>query len=197
MPRQDIHNPFFYFRGQRFEAVIGTSGEYDHWFGSAGDFKVNGQPKGKRGIHQLMTLDLRDPIISNIFSGIDRLPLFYGFHYESGHLEYAIADSRSITITDLDESSYSIDWPYPEYPAEFPVIPFTLTSPSRCSLETFEEDVWQHVDRRFADHFIAIIPPSDAYGVNLWDKKSNCDFVHVKCFIDPSSNHAVVYNECD
>jgi hypothetical protein len=78
-----------------------------------------------------------------------------------------------------------------------PVHPFILTEPTECDLATFERRVWQHIDRRFAEHFIAIIPPSDAYDVNLWEEEGNCDHIHIKCFVDPATNRAVIYNECD
>jgi hypothetical protein len=196
MPNPEIHNPFFFFRGRRFEAVIGTRNEYRHAFGAVGGFRVNGQPKRKRGLHQLLTLDTRDPVLAGIFSDLPLLPIFYGFHYESGIVEYQITDASTVSITQLDESSYDVDWPYEGYPAAFPVHPFTLTQPTECDLATFERDVSQHVHRRWADHFIAIIPPSDAYGVNLWHEDNNFDHIHVKCFVDPATRRAVIENEC-
>ena len=197
MPQPEIHNPFFFYRGRRFEAVIGARNEFQHAFGAVGGFTVHGQPKGKRGLHQLLTLDTRDPALAGIFSGVPLLPLFYGFHYESGLVEYQVTDATTVNITKLDETSYDVLWPYEGYPAAFPVHPFTLTQPTQCDLDTFERAVWQHIDRRFADQFIAIVPPSDAYEVNLWHDASNFDDIHVKCFVDPATKRAVIYNECD
>ena len=197
LPEPEIHNPFFFYRGRRFEAVIGTRGKYQHSFGAVGGFAVHGQPQDQRGLHQLLTLDTSDPVLAGIFSGLPLLPLFYGFHYESGGVEYRLTDATTIAITKLDATSYDEHWPYAGYPATFPVQPFTLTEPKRCSLKTFGRDVWQDVERRFANHFIAIIPSSDAYHVNLWHDDNNFDDIHIKCFVDPATRQVVVYNECD
>lgn len=195
--KPEIHNPFFFYRGHRFEGVVGIRNEFQHTFGASGGFTVNGQPVGKRGLHQLLTLDTGDPVLTGIFSDIPRLPLFYGFHYESGLVEYRLTDTSTIAITSLDESSYDVQWPYEGYPETFPVHSLTLTPPTPCDLATFERDVWQGIDRHFADCFIAIIPPSDAYGVNLWRPRNNLDSIHVKCFVNPTSKEVVIYNECD
>lgn len=197
MANRDIHNPFFFYRGRRFEAVIGTSDDYRHAFGNVGGFTVRGVPPGKRGPHQLLTLDTRDPVLAGIFPDLPLLPLFYSFHYEDGTVKYELTDPTTISITELSDQDYDVNWPYTGYPEVFPVQSFTLTEPTECDLESFEKEVWQGIDRRWAEHFIAIIPPSDTYGVNLWDKNSNCDFVHVKCFIEPGTGRAVIYNECD
>jgi hypothetical protein len=118
----EIHNPFFFYRGRQFEAVIGRRNEYQHAFGAVGGFTVRGRPEGQRGLHQLLTLDTRDPALAGIFSGLPRLPLFYGFHYEEGLVEYQITDPSTISITELDATSYEVHWPYPDYPAAFPSI---------------------------------------------------------------------------
>jgi hypothetical protein len=196
----EIHNPFFFWRGYRFEAVVGKQSKYHHSFGAVGGFKVLGQPPGKRGLHQILTLDLRDPALAAlgaVLQGISRLPIFYGFYYESGTVEYVLTKDGVISISELDKTTYDIHWPYDDYPASFPVQPITLTSPVPCDLATFAREVWQGIKPRFSDHFIAIIPPSDAYGVNLWHPENNCDFIHVKSFFDPISRQTVVYNECD
>ena len=93
-PEPEIHNPFFFYRGHRFEAVIGVGGKYQHAFGAVGGFTVHGQPQGKRGLHQLLTLDTSDPVLAGIFPALPRLPLFYGFHYKSGGVSISVQTPR-------------------------------------------------------------------------------------------------------
>ena len=60
----EIHNPLFFYRGHRFEGVVGVRNDFQHTFGASRGFTVNGQPAGKRGLHQLLTLDTREAMRS-------------------------------------------------------------------------------------------------------------------------------------
>jgi len=196
MPKPEIHNPFFYHRGRRFEAIIGKTGKYHHIFGATGGFQIESAGNIKPLLHQLLTLDTTDPILAGILPNLPRLPIFYGFHYESGRLEYDLPSPDTIRITEL-KPKYNLNWPYENYPESFPSQPFTITEPEPCELATFKAEVWQGIDDKYADHFVAIIPPSDSYQVDLWRPGRNLDDIHLKFFFNPQTQHAVIYNECD
>ena len=197
----EIHNPFFYFQGRRFEAIVGNRGPYGHFFGGETAVTIENQPEDFRGIHRVLTLDLHDPILSPIFPGLERLILFHGFEYDPADCEYFMEDSNRIKISKFDAKYYSANWPYVNYPVFFPSVPFVLTEPTACTLGEFSKRVWQGVKQRFENEFVAIVPPSDAYGVNLWHDKSawnpNFDHIHVKFFVNPLTRRVETYNECD
>lgn len=192
----DENNPFFFYAGYRFEANIGRQGAYHHWFGDTGNFKILNPPK-KGSIHQLLELDLNDPTLSPIKKTLEKLPLYYSFQFEEGLLEYTVNSNGAIEITKLDIESFDLEWPYEGYPNSFGKKPISLTAPKESTLEDFQEDVWQWIDPEEKEKFIAVVPPSSLYGVNLWEEDSNFDHIHVKFFFNPETNSVRVYNECD
>ena len=143
-----------------------------------------------------MTLDLRDPVLGLNLTGIQLLPLIYGFHFQWGPFEYEVLDTNHIRITELDASSFDKDWPYKNYPAQFSKIPMRLSDFQQSSLEEFEKNVWQGIDPKEADKFICIVPPSARYGVHLWQKDNDRDFISIKFFVDAARRKVTVSNEC-
>ncbi len=192
----NMNHPFFFHANKRFEALVGRSGPFEHWFGDSGLSKIVNPPK-IGAVQQLLDLDLSDPRLGIANPSIRRLPLFYGFQFEDGFMEYEVLGDCSIRILKLDESSFYNTWPYANYPANFPKLPLDITDPESSTIETFQQDVWQWIDPKESGKFIAIVPPSSLYGVHLWQEDSDFDDVHVKFFFDPVTNHVRIYNECD
>lgn len=188
--------PFFFFGNHRFSAEIGKSGEFDHFVGHSDELAIQRRP-AKGTLHQLVSLDLRDPKLGLAVAGLSRLPLLYGFQFESGRLEYDVLADNQIRITHLDEDSFQDDWPYPDYPTTFPKIDFSLTNPEQSSLESFAGDVWQGIRESDRDKFICIVPPSPLFNAHLWRPEDHGDDIHVKIFFDPLKRQVVAYNECD
>ena len=188
--------PFFFSQDHRFNAEIGKAEEFDHFVGHSDDLTI--QRRLQKGtLHQLVNLDLRDPKLGLTVAGLSRLPILYGFQFESGRLEYDVLADNQIRVTHLDEDSFQDDWPYPGYPRLFPKISFSLTNPEESSLESFAENVWQGIRASERDKFICIVPPSPLFEAHLWRPEDHDDDVHVKVFFDPSNRHVVAYNECD
>jgi hypothetical protein len=190
------NKPFFYYAQTSFEGQVGQKGNFDHWFGHTGTFKIVNPPsKGK--LHQVLELDLKDPAFSFIKCGLDKLPLLYCFQFEDGCLEYDILPDRKIRITKLDEDSYDREWPYEGYPKRFKKIPLKISDPNETTIEEFRTKVWQGITPEESAKFIAVVPPSSLYNFNLWEEDSNFDHIHVKFFFDPNTNSVKVSNACD
>jgi hypothetical protein len=188
--------PFFFFQNRRFEAELGKTGEFDHFFGHSHNLTVQrSPPRGK--LHQVVNLDLRDPALGMTIPGLTRLPLLYCFCFETGLVEYDLLADDQVRITRLDEGSFSDDCPYADYPNHFPKHSIIIGGFQECPLDKFGADVWQGIPSGEEKNFICIVPPSPLYGVHLWDEDSDCDWVHVKFFVDLKSRHVTAYNECD
>lgn len=190
------NQPFFFFQNRRFEVQIGMVSQFAHFFGHAENLTIQKRPL-KGSLHQLVNLDLRDPELGVKIAGLTRLPLLYCFQFETGLLEYDILANDQIRITHLDEEGFGEEWPYENYPEYFPKQPFAIGNQADSSLEAFGRDVWQGVEGKEKDKFICIVPPSPLYQVHLWDEDSDFDHIHVKFFVDASTRHVTVYNECD
>jgi hypothetical protein len=193
-----MKRPFFFFRNRRFAARIGHVGEFDHFFGHSEDLILQKEP-AVGYLHQLITLDLRDPSVGLQIEGLNFLPLLYGFQFDGCQLEYSLVSDNAISILKLDENRFDKSWPYSDYPARFPKIPFSLNSIEDCTLEEFEQDLWQGVSRTVhKDKFICVVPPNPSlYKVNLWEKEREYEYVNVKFFVDPLKRHVFVENETD
>lgn len=187
--------PFFFYRNRRFRAQIGKTGPFTHRFGHAFDLHIHGALRVGQ-VHQLLSLDLADPILALELAGLSRLPLVYGFQFEEGALEYDLINDNEIRVKSLDEESFCENWPYPHYPSKFTALPFSLGPAEDCTLTKFAEEVWQGIPEDDHDKFICIVPPSSRYGVHLWEE-SDFDHIHIKFFVDLTKKHVKVYNECD
>jgi hypothetical protein len=191
-----MDQPYFFYHNRRFTGRIGQAGKFDHFFGHTGAVKFQNPPL-KGHLHELISLDLRDPELHLQIEGLTRLPLLYCFQFESGLLEYDLLADNRIKITTLDEKSFDAKWPYPDYPEKFPKLPFTVADSTASTLEEFAKDVWQGIPRSERNKFICIVPASNLYTVHLWEDHSNFDHISIKFFVDPLKRKVVVYNECD
>ena len=183
-----MDSPYFFHRNERYAAELGKSGKYDHFFGYSRSLVIQNKPK-KGILHQVVTLDLRDPILDLDLGELRTLPFVYCFQFESGENE--------IKITKLEEAGFDPIWPYQGYPARFPKIPFCLSSLVASTVEDFAVDVWGGVPAAERDHFICVVPQSDHYGFHLWKARSNFDDISTKFCLNPATHHVTAYNECD
>ena len=181
-----MDHPYFFYHNRRFDGQIGQRGKYDHFFGHGGTVRIQ-NPPSKGSLHELINLDLRDPNLQLHIEGLTRLPLLYCFQFEDGLLEYDLLPDNQIKLTKLKEKSFDAKWPYPDYPTQFPKLPFRTSDPTASTLDDFAKDVWQGVPPSEKDKFICVVPPSNLYNVHLWEDDSNFDHISIKFFVDPPS----------
>ena len=100
--------------------VEGTDKKFRHFFG--GKPKHKGiTPKGcKLPLHLVYTFDTADPAFPLQIPGIRNLPLYYSFPYNAGACGYRVKSETEIEVLYMETKKVERDFPYANYPAEFP-----------------------------------------------------------------------------
>lgn len=105
-------------RRQIFTLTSGRS-PFQHTFGGPPQH-LGSKPRGKQPLHLLHTFDLADPALGMRIRGIQRLPLYYCFVYDGCSLAYQMISDDEIRILGLQSKGTLKDFPFEDYPAEFP-----------------------------------------------------------------------------
>ena len=101
----------------------GRGKRYQHFFGGPPRHRGTVPKCGKHPVHLLYDLDLRDPKLGLTLPGVPRLPLYAAIQYEVSDLTYLVLEEDRIQILAPLARAWSKDFPYEEYPAEFPRVP--------------------------------------------------------------------------
>ncbi len=193
MDFEEVGVPFTYFGGKYCFAEFHSESEFEHYFGGELDLQVKGA--NPEFIRRLITLDLQDPLLNMQSKKIEKLPVLYPFVLESGEIRYKVIDSTCVEILNI-EGKYDPNWPYSNYPSYFSKKRFGMGGGNDLTRPEFECRVAQGISGHSKwNSLIAVIPPSDEYGCNLWfDEEDLCE-IHVKSFFDPETGICEVYNE--
>lgn len=107
--------------------VPNVEGSFRHRFGGTPVHRGI-KPRGNsQPLHLLYTFDTKDPLVPIRVSGARYLPLYYGFCYNAGAVGYQVVSDDEIKILYLETKKVQPDFPYENYPNEFPETPVTLT----------------------------------------------------------------------
>lgn len=168
-----------------------------HRFGGPLGLEVRGAARGKPPVlHRVLTLSLSDPLLGFDMHGLNELPLVYGFVYDGCRMTYRVGSDRQIELLGMTPTSPAADWPYAGYPSAFPEKRFGLRDEGAIEPERVHELTWQGVEGIDpADGVVAIVPPSDAYGVSLWGAGDE-ELVQVVFEIDQHARTVTAYNQC-
>src|SRR5215211_6360025 len=86
------------------------------------------KPRGNtQPLHLLYTFDTKDPLVPLRIPRVRYLPLFYCFPYNAGAVGYQVVSDSEINILYMETKHVEPDFPYENYPNEFPEIPVALT----------------------------------------------------------------------
>lgn len=77
-------------------------------------------------LHLLYTFDTDDPLFPIHIPGIRYLPLYYCFPYNAGAMSYRVVSDDEIQILFMETNHVEHDFPYENYPNEFPAVPVSL-----------------------------------------------------------------------
>jgi len=111
-------------------AVLGSDDKYRHSFGGPHQHRGT-TPKGcAQPLHLLFTFDTTDPKFAVRIPGIRYIPLYYSFPYNAGACGYRILNDEQIEVLYMEIETTEPNFPYENYPAEFPLLPIQLTAVS-------------------------------------------------------------------
>lgn len=86
------------------------------------------KPRGSsQPLHLLYTFDTKDPLVPVRVPGSRYLPLYYCFPYNAGAVGYRVVSDEEIKILYMETKHVQPDFPYENYPNEFPETPVSLT----------------------------------------------------------------------
>ena len=106
--------------------VPNGSGSYHHRFGGTPVHRGI-KPRGcSAPLHLLYTFDMKDPLVPVRIPRVRYLPLYYSFVYNAGAVGYQVVSNSEINILYMETKTVEPDFPYPNYPDEFPETPVSL-----------------------------------------------------------------------
>jgi hypothetical protein len=107
--------------------VPNVAGSFQHRFGGTPAHRGI-KPRGSsQPLHLLYTFDTKDPLVPVRVPGSRYLPLYYCFPYNAGALGYRVVSDEEIKILYMETKHVQPDFPYENYPNEFPETPVAIT----------------------------------------------------------------------
>lgn len=107
--------------------VSNVPSSFHHSFGGTPAYRGI-KPRGNsRPLHLLYTFDTKDPLVPVRVPRVRYLPLFYCFPYNAGAVGYQVVSNSEIKILYMETKQVEPDFPYENYPNEFPETPVSLT----------------------------------------------------------------------
>lgn len=107
--------------------VPGVRGSFDHRFGGAPVHSGVKPHRNNQPLHLVYNFDCRDPLVPVSVAGARYLPLYYCFPYNAGAVGYRVVSDTEIEILYMETKEVMHDFPYENYPHEFPEMPVSLT----------------------------------------------------------------------
>lgn len=117
-----------YFVMNRITRVVpNVSGDFQHRFGGTPAHRGI-KPRGSsQPLHLLYTFDTKDQLVPVRVPRVRYLPLFYCFPYNAGAVGYQVLSDSEIEILYMETKQVEPNFPYENYPNEFPEMPVSLT----------------------------------------------------------------------
>lgn len=175
--------------GKAYHVLVGEKDSCDHYFGGSG--LQSGSKDGERPLQlqALFNFDCSDSRL-NRMARFGRLPLYYSFAC-SGSVEYTIEDGSQLRLIAMNPDEPQPDWPYRDYPLDFPLSPVRLEAIEFGDLKEVITSYAYFADlhfnggrfdsRRFA---YVVVTPCKEYGVSLWGEDGDAEFVTVGFSVD-------------
>ncbi|WP_434034739.1 hypothetical protein [Cupriavidus sp. a3] len=183
------------FHSGKVYSYSGTRQETSSYFGGPISGKLSGIPHGPALPHQVAKLDRADLPLPKGESELSDLVLIYGFRFDGCELEYEIGSGCEIKIVASVQRESSDDWPYQDYPHEFPKVFLELTGTRAMAYEDFSSE-WPNLPRLQPAEIVVLVPPPSTLGVSLWGEDGDAEGVTVVFECDPVKRKVRTYNIC-
>lgn len=146
--------------------------------------------------HLYRTITLELDLFGVGGKGIAELPLLFPFTLSGGKIEYVVRGDGDLIIESSRGKPVN-DWPYKNYPSDFPSVPLQFSGPETCSFRQFAHGLPQGLGRAAEDKMIAVLPCTEALGVGIWFKLGEIGEDVVTIFeIDVKDYRVRAYNSC-
>jgi len=100
--------------------IEGADERFNHVFGGPGGHKGTTPKNCEAPLHFLYSFDTTDPAFAVRIPGIRHIPLYYSFPYNAGACGYRILSEDEIEVLYMETKKLERNFPYENYPSEFP-----------------------------------------------------------------------------
>jgi hypothetical protein len=128
--------------------AVPLAGKFLHRFGGQPAHRGTVPRGDKQPLHLLYTFDTYDPLFPIKISNARFLPLYYCFPYNTSDIGYKVVSDTEIEILHMRTRRAMPDFPYENYPANFPEVPVSLVP------VTYEEHKTLIYYMALEDHFM-------------------------------------------
>jgi len=192
--RLDQDKPIVLIGGKAYHLLVGPSEEehYSHHFGGDTIQVKQAGTSAAFSLQSLFSLELSDPKLRPLGTS-KLLKLYYGFQHVSFEIEYQI-DGDGVQVRDLAAPEPEQDFPYADYPANFPSRPAYLEPIEFNDVKEFVDSYaylarLHYVEKTFdLDRYVyVVVTPRPEYGVSLWGKDGDEAMVTIGFSIETKS----------
>jgi hypothetical protein len=88
------------------------------------------------------------------------------------------------------------DWPYERYPGHFAEKRVIFGRPKQISPKEITELTCQGLDKQAGDQLVAVVRPSETFGVSLWGEEGDAEMVELIFRVQPETGQVSVSNQC-
>jgi hypothetical protein len=103
---------------------------YGHCFGGENTYEGTIPPGSTQPVHLLFRLSTKDPLMPLVTKGSQWLPVFYAIQFGGSPMAYRVVSDSVIEIIWIQQDTYEPDFPSPNYPRSFPLVPVELIQTS-------------------------------------------------------------------
>jgi len=197
----DRNQPALIVRDRVFQIIVGEPDVYQHSFGGGA---VSLDPAiSQEALRHVFTLDLSDARLGFEGAAAGLLPLLYCFE-SAGRVQYSYSEERGLEILEMTDYPLDPDFPYPDYPRDFPVFPVRL---EEVNYDDFNEVIGSYAysanleyreDAVFDPwtHCYVIAVPCEKYGVSLWGEDGDAEMVEAAFAIDLNTRAVTADQGC-
>jgi len=121
----------------------GSRGKYAHRFGGPPHHIGSTFSGCDRPLVLLYTIDLADPNFRLRIPGIRFLPLYNGIRYDSTPVYYRLRSDAEIEILRQERTTFTPEFPYPDYPESFPELPVSLDASEPIEFDRDIQKSWE------------------------------------------------------
>jgi hypothetical protein len=124
------------------------------------------------------------------------MPLFYGLTYSGCTLRYCKTSASSMELLEMEPTSSSGDFPYPDYPTLLPYLPLRIAKTHRCQFSEFSELSCQPHWQVEPSSLVVLVPPSPILGMSLWGPSGDAEYVQIVFECDVARGIIRAFNQC-
>jgi len=177
--------------GKAYHIIPGEADGFGHCFGGPALHIDSEDENARLSLQALFHLNMDDSRLNSCNVASSQLHLYYGFKFDNCETQYRLNESDELDLVGMTPNEPTPDWPYSNYPLDFPVVPVRLEPAEFGSMRSLSESYayfakLQNCGGGFypKKSTYVVVTPSEDLGVSLWGEDGDAAFVTVGYCID-------------